>query len=293
MLGIDPDPDHRAEERLLMPTTAAETWAETLAAWAIPQAILDAAPESPWAYPPALFARRAAAAQGQITPSTTAARAALPAGGVVLDVGCGAGAAALALADQAGTLIGVDAAPNLLADFAARAQATGRAVQTVLGAWPAVAPQTPVADVVVCHHVVYNVADLPAFIRALTAHARGRVVLELTARHPLADLNALWLRFHRLVRPVAPTADTALAVLREMGLAPERQDWLAPAAGPNGGFAQPADLVAWTRRRLCLPATRDPEIAAALTEQLGDPAAGWQLPPRPVVTLWWAGTGAD
>lgn len=275
-----------------MPPTAAETWQQALAAWAIPTAILAAAPESPWGYPLARFARRADLAPIHETPSNAVARAALPASGVVLDVGCGAGTAALPLADQAGTLIGVDGVPDMLAAFETRARATGRAVQAVLGSWPAIAPETPPADVVVCNHVVYNVADLPAFAQALTAHARRRVVLELTARHPMSDINDLWLHFHGLVRPGEPTADTVVAVLRELGLAPERQDWSTPASEPNGGFAAPADLVAWTRRRLCLPAARDPEIAALLAARLADPDGTWRLPLRSVVTLWWAGGAA-
>jgi len=264
-------------------SSPAEQWQAALAAWAIPPAILAAAPESPWGYPTSLFAGRADAALAQDTPSSTVARAALPAGGVVLDVGCGAGAASLPLAVQAGTLIGVDPSPDLLAAFETRARATGRAVRTLQGHWPAIAPQTPVADVVVCHHVAYNVPDLPAFVQALTDHARRRVVLELTARHPLSDFNDLWLRFHGIVRPTEPTADTAEAVLRAMGVAPERRDWIAPPLGE--ALLDPADLVALTRRRLCLPATRDPEIAAALAEHGAGPS-----PARAVVTLWWPGT---
>jgi SAM-dependent methyltransferase len=263
----------------------AEQWREALASWAIPPAILAAAPESPWSFPTSLFAGRADAAIGQHTPSTAAALAALPAGGVVLDVGCGAGAAALPLAPQAGTLIGVDSSPDLLAAFETRARATGRAVQTLEGRWPDIAPQTPLAEVVVCHHVAYNVPDLPAIVRALTDHARRRVVLELTARHPLYDFNDLWLQFHGIVRPTEPTADTAEAVLRDMGLAPERRDWVAPPLGQ--ALMDPADLVALTRRRLCLPATRDTEIAAALAAR----GATDHLPPRDVVTLWWPGEG--
>ncbi|HUS14441.1 MAG TPA: class I SAM-dependent methyltransferase [Chloroflexia bacterium] len=269
-------------------TTAAAAWEQALASWAIPPAILAAAPESPWGYPTAIFARRADAALDQETPSTAVARAALPDGGVVLDVGCGAGAASLPLAAQAGTLVGVDPSPDLLAAFAERAVATGRTVQTILGAWPDAAGLTPITDVAVCQHVVYNVPDLPAFLRALTAHARHRVVLEITAGHPLSDVNHLWLRFHGLRRPVAPTADSVVAVLRELGLAPERADW----QGPPGRYQEPDELIALTRRRLCLPPTRDPEIAAALTEQLGDPAVGWRLPPRSLVTLWWDGTAS-
>src|SRR5689334_115022 len=97
--------------------TAAEYWKQALATWAIPPEILAAAPESPWGYPTALFTRRAEAALAQRTPSAEVALAALPEGGVVLDVGCGAGAASLPLASRAGTLIGVDPSADLLAAF--------------------------------------------------------------------------------------------------------------------------------------------------------------------------------
>jgi hypothetical protein len=50
------------------------------------------------------------------------------------------------------------------------------------------------------------------------------------------------------------------------------------------------DLVAWTRRRLCLPAERDAEIDAALAPRLLERDGTVSLPPRPVVTLWWAGS---
>src|SRR6266511_2573718 len=50
----------------------------------------------------------------------------------------------------------------------------------------------------------------------------------------------------------------------------------------------PADFL---RRRLCLPADRDPEIAEALAPIAVHEAAGWRLGPldRPVVTLSWPG----
>ena len=42
---------------------------------------------------------------------------------------------------------------------------------------------------VVRYHVVYNVADLAAFAAALTDHAHRRVVVELTAVHPMAWMS--------------------------------------------------------------------------------------------------------
>lgn len=268
-------------------SSAAERWRAALAAWAIPQEILDAAPASPWGYSPALFARRADEAIATLTPSNRRAGAALPHGGTVLDVGCGAGAASLPLAREAGRLIGVDPSAEMLEAFRTRATASGAAVETIEGTWPDAATRTPVADVVVCHHVVYNVPDLAAFAQALTRHARRRVVLELTAEHPMRRMHSLWLRFHGLERPITPTVDDILAVLGELGLTPKDERWTAPA---QSLFAHEADLVAWTRRTLCLPPERDPEIAEALvtlTVRLPDGSVAFA--PREVVTLWWDG----
>ena len=268
---------------------AAEKWAQALAAWAIPPAILTAAPESPWGFPTELFERRADAVPAEPTPSTQRALEALPRGGAVLDVGCGAGAASLPLAARANHLIGIDPSAEMLRAFRTRVEAAGKAVTTMEGPWPAVAQQTPVADVVVCHHVAYNVPELAPFVLRLTDHARARVVVELTAQHPMSVLNDLWLRFHGLTRPTTPTADDAVAVLREVGLAPERVDWQAPSLGWVSPFTRRADLVAWVRRRLCLPPERDGEIEAALGARILERDGSVGLPPRPVVTLWWGG----
>jgi len=151
---------------------AAERWREALAAWAIPAPILAAAPEPPWGFPLTLFAHRVAALMSTPTPSVRRAREALPEGGVVLDVGCGAGAGSVPLAPNAGHLIGVDPSPDLLGAFRERGTARGATVATIMGTWPDAADRTPTADVVVCHHVFYNVPDLAPFARRLTDHAR-------------------------------------------------------------------------------------------------------------------------
>src|SRR5438045_4065380 len=188
-------------------TSAADRWRQALADWAIPEEILAAAPESPWTFPVELFARRADAASEAPTVSNRTALEALPEGGAVLDVGCGGGAASLPLAEGAGQLIGVDSSDGMLEAFRERAERAGVAVRTVPGTWPEVASGTPAADVVVCNHVFYNAPDLASFALALTEHARSRVVVELTQRHPQSSLNDLWLRFHGLHRPERPTVD--------------------------------------------------------------------------------------
>ena len=254
-------------------TVAAQRWAADLAGWRIPAEILAQAPQSPWIHPVELF--RAGSDPVPDTPSRQRAAAALAGGGSVLDVGCGGGRAAFALTPPATQLIGVDQQQGMLDAFAAGARLRGVSHEEVLGDWPAVAAATPVADVVVCHHVLYNVAALPEFVAALTAHARRRVVVELPQQHPLSTMSPLWQRFWGLQRPTCPTADDALAVIREAGFDAGLTTWTDE---PKTGLPQRL-RVEFARIRLCLGPERDGEVAQALAE----------LPdrPRPTATLWW------
>ena len=258
--------------------SAAQRWAEALESWAIPSEILAAAPESPWSFPQALFARVAARALASpSTPSRLRALEAMPDGGEVLDVGVGAGAASLPLAPPAARLVGVDQSADMLGSFAATAEARGVAHEEVQGSWPEVSSGVAPADVVVCHHVAYNVADLVPFVAALTGHARRRVVLELTAQHPQAISNPLWLELHGVVRPTSPTADDAIAVLDQMGLTVGVERF---ERSLDHGEEELAHVVPFVRRQLCLGPERDAEIGAALSRH-GRPGL------RHAVTLWW------
>jgi SAM-dependent methyltransferase len=267
-------------------------WREELEAWAIPEEILARAPESPWGFPVGLFRARAEQAQaGRPTPSTSQALRFLPAGGTVLDVGAGGGAASLPLSGRASRIVAVDPMEDMLEAFRVAAEKAGVEAGTVQGRWPDVAGEVAAADVAVCNDVLYNVPDLAPFVLALTSHALTRVVVQLTARHPLSSLAPLWRRFHGLERPRGPSADDAEAALRALGLHVDRQDWTVRYPG---SFERFEDLVAFTRRRLCLPAERDPEIAEALAPLSVQDEAGYRMAPaeRPVVTLSWPG-GAD
>ena len=267
-------------------------WREQLDGWAIPEEILAAAPESPWAFPVGLFRSRARRAGSRpATPSNREAARSLPPGGSVLDVGAGGGAASLPLAGVAGRLVAVDESADMVAAFLAAAEAAGVPASGVEGRWPEVAGRVAPADVVVCHHVLYNVADLAPFADALTGHGRRRVVAELTERHPLVGLAPLWRRFHGLARPSGPGADDAVAALEALGLAVARQDW---ENQDRFGFDDFDELVAFTRRRLCLPAERDPEVAEALLEQGTHQVDGVWVSgqPRRVTTLSWPGSAA-
>ncbi len=272
------------------PVGAVERWREALEAWRIPDEILAAAPEPPYGFPAEQFRRRAEAVRAR-EPSPTARRAleALPEGGTVLDVGCGAGATSVPLAGRASRIVGIDASGAMLERFVEVLGPTGAEAVAVEGTWPEVAPRIGPADVVVCGHVLYNVQDLEPFVRALTDHARRRVVCEITDRHPWAWMGDLWLRFHGLPRPAGPTADDAEAALRELGLDVRREDHLLPPT--PAGFERREDAVALVRRRLCLAPDRDPEVERALGERLREREGLWSAGPdrQVVVTLWWEG----
>ena len=221
----------------------------------IPPEILATAPADPWTLDARDFAAPAVPVD---TPSRAAALALLDGGGTVLDVGCGGGDASLALVGAATHLTGVDRQREMLDAFADAAAARGVPHATVLGTWPDVAPAAGGADVVVCHHVLHNVVDLPPFVAALTAAAGSGVVVEMLAEHPMAWLDPLFERFHGLHRPRPATADDAVAVLRELGVEPEVTNWERARTPPRDP--------AWVTRRLCLATDRLAEVEAALAE---------------------------
>jgi SAM-dependent methyltransferase len=264
-------------------------WRSDLAAWAIPEHITAAVTDSPWVLPRAVFARRAdrlsAAPAGR---SFERAFAALEPSGSVLDVGSGAGAASLPLLPRCTTLTAVDSEPDMLDLLAQRAAGSGVPLRLIAGRWPDVAAEAGVADVVTCHHVTYNAPDIEPFLAALTAAARRIVVVEMTAAHPLAMLNLLWLRFHGLVRPDGPTADDLLAILAALGVSADARRWQRPGGRDYESFAELVDV---TRRRLCLPPDRAGEVAEALAGLGVEPDQPTELASsgRDVVTMWWPG----
>jgi SAM-dependent methyltransferase len=211
------------------------------------------------------------------TPSRRAALQLLgPDGGTVLDVGCGAGAAGLALVPHVSQLTGVDHADDMLRAFKQACEQRGVAHRGVHGPWPRVASEAGIADVAVSHHVGYNTADLGSFVAALGAAARRGVVVELHAVHPGAWLDPLWSHFHGLHRPPPATVDDVLAVFAEVGIRPEVHRWTRPAQPRN-----PEAELDFTLRRLCLPVERRDEVIEAVA----------RLGPRhrDLVTISWSG----
>lgn len=250
-----------------------EEWRLALEAWAIPETILAQAEESPWIHPPVLFE-----VPNVIDPSPShdCALEALGDEASVLDVGCGGGIAAMALSPRVKRVTGVDHQPEMLKMFRRNAERRGLECSTFEGFWPVIAPTTPVADVVTAHHVVYNVGDVAPFIRALSEHARSRVVLELPTTHPLATMSGAWQYFWGLERPNGPTPDDLMAVFVEMGINANQQRW----SGPVRTEVDLDQAAHFSRIRLCLPASREGEVREFLERQ----PVTMQ---RSLATIWW------
>lgn len=253
-----------------------QRWSEALAAWAIPDAILSQAPTNPWVHPPKMF--RSTDDDPSDTPSMRAAAALLGDGGSVLDIGCGGGRSSLPLGARLVTeAIGVDEQHAMLEQFAAAAAARSIPARTVRGLWPDAADATPQADVVVCHHVVYNVARIDEFVSELSSHATRGVVVELPDRHPTSPFNGLWKRFWNLDRPTEPSADLFVQVVRSAGYEPHVEQSIRP---PRKQQLDHTEFVEFTRQRLCLSTDRDLEIAKVL-------ASDFEPGTTSIVTVWW------
>ena len=254
-------------------TSAVQNWRQSLDAWAIPAEIVAEAEESPWIHPVELFLVPDVI---DSSPSHDRAREALPVGGSVLDVGCGAGIAAFALTPPAAHVIGVDHQAPMLAEFRLNAQRRAVTCTTIEGLWPDVADETPSSDVVTAHHVVYNVSDIVPFLRALDDHARFRVVLEMPDHHPLAPMSAAWRHFWQLERPLGPTSSDLVEVLDEIGFRAHRQKWTG-AMRTEQTLEQSAHFM---RIRLCLPPSREDEVHEFL-------AVRPESSLRELSTIWW------
>lgn len=254
-------------------TSASQQWREDLMKWAIPSEILDQAEEKPWIHPPALFDIPEVI---QDSLSHQRAREVMPTGGTVLDIGCGGGIGAFATTPPAAHVIGVDEQQEMLDLFSKNAIRYGVTSQTILGQWPAVAEQTPIADVVTVHHVAFNVGDIVPFLKELNSHARKRVVIEVPEVHPMTNMSEGWKFFWNVIRPTVPLAGDLISVLAEMGIEASIEYFESEILLDK----KVDDANLYIRRRLCLPASRQGEVDAFI--------AAHPMPERrKLAVIWW------
>lgn len=250
-----------------------DKWKKDLQGWSIPEDILNSASENPWIHPPVLFQLPE---KIQASFSHRIAREALLPKGSVLDIGCGGGIATFANSDVTNLAIGIDHQKEMIEMYENNAKERAIPVKTIEGFWPEVAGKVETVDVVLCHHVVFNVPEIENFVHELNSHARKRVVIEMPYQHPLSTMNNAWKHFWNLERPVAPTADDFFNILESLGHKPKMKRWQGEM---RSGLDQ--DLAAkFLRIRLCLPEAREVEVKEFMNKYP-------ESKERDLATIWW------
>ena len=141
-------------------------------------------------------------------------------GGRALDVGGGAGrfAIPIALRREASVRV-VDPSPSMLEQLEASvAEVDGANVTGVNAEWESARVES--ADLVLCSHVVYGVADIRPFLQKLHDHAQRRVVMVSFVDSPQAGVAPLWEPVYGEERINLPALPELMNVLWEMGIYP-------------------------------------------------------------------------
>lgn len=246
--------------------SAADHWRSQLEAWAIPDDLLAAVDDSPYRWPVDLFRRRnISAAENETTPTFRIVSALAGPGGSVLDIGAGTGRASLDLARHGHPVTGWEKSEEMVAALREEAATVDGRYEVVEAEW---LPTTNLGafDVVMAAHVVYDVADLGSFLRAMHRHATRGVVVELTETHPWTPLGPYYRALHGLDRPDGPTVDDLVEVVgEELDVEPELVRWER-----TGGtwFESWEEIEELYRRRLVLPGDRVGELRPLLEPDL-------------------------
>ena len=179
-----------------------------------------------------------------------------------IDVGAGTGRFALPLAAGIEHLTAVDPSSAMLAILRRDAGKRGVAnLTTAQATWEEA--RTEAADIAFSAFVLTLVPDAGAFVEKLEAAARQHVFLYLGAYCGDAVLDPLWRHFHGAPRVPGPSYLDALAVLRELGIAPQVEVVEIPN---RRRFATIDEAVDYYRDGLLLADT--PEVSCELGELL-------------------------
>jgi SAM-dependent methyltransferase len=136
----------------------------------------------------------------------------------VLDVGAGTGRITLALAPLVQQVIAVEPNAAMLDYLRRDAQEKGWTNITPLQTTWQDAPGDLSADIVICSHVLYPIADIVPFLARLHTATRRACYIYMRATPFDAITGHLWKHFHGDERRFPPSYIHALDVLYEMGI---------------------------------------------------------------------------
>ncbi len=206
----------------------------------------------------------------------------------VLDVGAGGGRIALPLAQKCAQLVAVEPSESMRQRLSASATERGVKDLTVVAATWEEAQVGP-ADVVVCSHVLYTVADPAPFVQKLNAHARRLVAVIVFDRPAASTYFPLWPLVHGEARLELPCLREFEALLKEMGI--RYQSKALPPREPRGFDSADQAIEESMARLFVAPGT---PLAAKLERAVRDslvPYEGgvrfkWAAPQTPWLVTW-------
>ena len=207
----------------------------------------------------------------------------------VLDVGAGGGRYAIPLAERAKEVVAVEPASPMVQVMREEAERAGvRNLRIVEGDWESA--EVEPADIVICSHVIYPIADVVPFLRKLDARTKRTCFLYLMAGQPAWEIQDLWLRFHgEPVRP-QPTYIDAYNLLHQLGIYAN----VEIVSFLRQGMLRDATLEAAAERfreSLILDDSTETteQLQRVLREVMLETPDGWQMPPRPMkaAIIWW------
>ena len=193
-------------------------------------------------------------------------------GSTALDVGGGAGRMALPMALKCRHVTVVEPSESMVAQLHDSAADAGiENVSVTQAVWENA--EADAADVVLCAHVVYGVADIEPFIRKLEAHASSLVVLLAFVESPMNRISRFWQPVHGEVRIDMPALPELVNALWEMRIYPDLQ-MLEPVQSDR--FEDRDVALTQLRNRLYVRAgsMQDSRLQEAMSELLEDVDGG-------------------
>jgi 2-polyprenyl-3-methyl-5-hydroxy-6-metoxy-1,4-benzoquinol methylase len=146
-------------------------------------------------------------------------RAQLPAGdGRVLDVGAGTGRYAVPLAELGARVVAVEPNAAMAGLMQQEAAECGVSISVEQAGWPEAESRVGSAEVVLCAHVVYPIADVVPFIRGLDRAARCAVVMVARLGQPDEAVTPVFRAVHDEERAPMPSLADLYNLLLQLGI---------------------------------------------------------------------------
>jgi SAM-dependent methyltransferase len=195
-----------------------------------------------------------------------------PGRSTVLDVGGGAGRFALPLALRCRRVTVVEPSQSMVEGLRDLASASNiRNVTVIQQRWEDAV--TSPADIVLCAHALYSIAELEPFLRKLISHARQKVLLPTFMVPPASRYAPFWRWVYGEDREKLPGAPELVNVLWELGALPDVEMFAPESLWPLKDWKQ---ALLTLRQRLFIKAgsEQDQRLQEGMRELLIDTGRG-------------------